>query len=475
MGSSYSKTSYLAIKKETTENVAVKPNVFLPFLSEDVTTEWTGEYSQAIIASRFKNYRQIDRAIPAPEGTISLHVEPATVGHIMSSNVGAVTSGIYIPITGASADFTVGETITGGTSTQTADIVAISTEDDYLLVENASGAFTAGETITGGTSSTTATLTKYDADAIGHEYVVPQDDLATTYTVEFGFDNEAHRYTGVRFAEMNFAQDNNVMTLEAMVMARASFKMGRVTAVTTSGAGTKTITVDQTTGLVATDTIKVFRPGTGFLDFSAASVKTHTVATVASETSITVTNLQTSLAVGDLIVLAPQTPTYTGEREFTWAGGAIARVGTSITNALTTSNNNIEDFEMNVVNTLEFRHAANGVNLVNRFPAKVFTAGAEANGKITRTYVDPTFVDRLRSGRKVALQLLFQGDVMPNAASFNYLLDIRVPDMRLKPFEASISEDDLLVEEMEFESFKDLTQGYAVKMLLVNEEDGTTY
>jgi len=473
--SSYSKTSYIMIKKEATENVAVKPDVSIPFLSEDISVEWSGEYSQAIVNNRFKNYRPIERAIPAPEGKISFAAEPALLGHFLSSNVGALTSGIYMPVSSVTGTFQVGETITGGTSSATADIVAISSENDYLLLENATGSFTAAETITGGTSSATATMTKYDAQAIGHQYLVPQDDLNTTYTVEIGFDNEAFRYTGVRFAEMNFSIDNNQLIAEAMVMARSAFKMGRVTAVTSSGAGAKTITLDQTTGLIATDTIKAFRPGTGFLDFSAASVKTHTVGTVASETSITITNLQTALAVGDLIVLAPQTTAYTGEREFTWAGGAYARVGNSITAALTSTNDNIEEWETGVVNTLEYRHAANGTNLVNRFPAKVFTAGCEAAGKITKTYVDMTMTDRLRSERKVALQVLFEADALPNAASFNYLLDIRTPDIRFKPYAPNVSEDDLLVEEIEFEIFKDQTAGYAVKMLLVNEEDGTDY
>ena len=50
-----------------------------------------------------------------------------------------------------------GETVTGGTSAQTATVTEVNTTN--LLVTSQSGAFTPGETITGGTSGATATLT----------------------------------------------------------------------------------------------------------------------------------------------------------------------------------------------------------------------------------------------------------------------------------------------------------------------------
>lgn len=57
----------------------------------------------------------------------------------------------------ADGEFTVGETVTGGTSGSTATVVAEALSG-VLLVKDASGAFTATETITGGTSSDTATF-----------------------------------------------------------------------------------------------------------------------------------------------------------------------------------------------------------------------------------------------------------------------------------------------------------------------------
>lgn len=470
MASSYSRVSYMALKKETTENTAVTPDVFIPFMSEDIVTEWSGTFSQAIVSNRAVNYRPVDHAIPAPEGSVSLHVEPAFFGHFLLGAGGAISSGVYFPITSLSADFTVGETVTGGTSTETATVVKTSTEGDYVLVSSPSGEFTDGETITGGTSGSTATLTKMDAQAIGHEVTWPQDSLATTYTVEFGFDGEAYRYTGVRFGEIAWSQSDNVWTADVGVTARTEFKMARVTAITSSGAGSQTITVDQTTGLAASDTVKLYRPGTGFQDFSASSVKTHTIDAVSNETAFTVTNLETSTAVGDLILLAPQTPSYTGESEFIWAGGTEARLGTSITTALAASGDCIEDFNLTITNNLEPRHCADGANTVNRFPGKVYTAGLDGTGTIMKTYENMEFLDKMRSNRQFALQLLSTADALPNAADFNYTLDIRIPDARHNPFMANISEDDIIGQDMEFQMFNSTSDGYFMKALLVNEE-----
>mgnify|MGYP003643587969 FL=1 len=59
-------------------------------------------------------------------------------------------------ISSATGAFTVGETVTGGTSGETAVVVSYTT--GKIIVNTVSGGFTNGETITGGTSGRTATL-----------------------------------------------------------------------------------------------------------------------------------------------------------------------------------------------------------------------------------------------------------------------------------------------------------------------------
>lgn len=467
---SYSRTAYLALRKETTEGTALTPNVFIPLLSEDIVTEWGDVAAQPVANNRALNIRSVGTAIPAPTGTITLQVEPRNLPHFLLGVGGAVTTGRYVPITSPSAAFTVGETITGGSSACTATVTAYDSEGTYILSGAPSTTFTDAETITGSSSASTATVTKFDTAAYGHQFLMPQT-TDETYTVEIGFDNEAYRYTGVRFNAITYNQSDNVLTLEVTITARYEFKHARVTAVTTSGAGAKTITVDQTTGLVASDSIKLYRPSTStFQDFQAASDQIHTINAVSSETAFTITDLQVSTVVGDLIVLSPQTPSYAVGNELAWIGQSVVTLSTTMDLVLSAgTTESIEDFELTIENAIEPRHAANGINVKDRFPATSFLAGFQGSGSISRTYTDPEFLDKLRKSRRFAMRVLTTGAALPTATDFNFLVDIRIPDALHQPFNPSISNDDLLNQEMPFELYYNSTDGFALKVLVVNE------
>lgn len=465
---SYSRTGYFALIQESVENTALKPNKFIPLMSQDIVTQYGATPAMPISANRTRNLRPIITAIEPPSGTLKLLVEPKTIGYLLKGVYGAVTTGRFFAISSVSGTFQVGETVTGGTSSATATVVAVSAENDYLLMSAPTGTFTAaGETITGGTSSATATLGANSSTVYGHQFTAPQNSLPT-FTLEFGFDNEAYRLVGARFNSFeSVGQEDNIIAVEVGVFARSEFKHARVTAVLASGSGSKTISLDQTTGLVAADTIKVFRPSTGaFLDFSASSVKTHTIGTVASETSITVTDLQTSLAVGDLIVLAPQTPSYTIDKEFSWIGGSTMRIGTTMTSALSATADSIENFELKLVSEMEGKHGANGTNVVNRFPAANFLKGLTGEGKINRTYTDMAYLDKLRNNTQNALQISHQGSLITSTIYFR--LDWRTPNAIFDAFNPNLGDDDLLEQEMPFKMYYDATQGYLSKALLVN-------
>lgn len=467
---SYSRAGYFALKKETTENVAVTPDVFVPIMSEDVVVDYSTVAATPIVGSRALNQRPIPNMIAPPSGTIVLLAEPKTLGHFLNGAYGSVASGQIVKISSLSADFTVGETITGGTSSETATVVANSTEGDFVLVSSLSGDLTVGETITGGTSSSTATVVDSSTTRYGH--VFTDSDSLPTFTGEIGFKNEAIRYTGIRFNQIEYAQADNIIQITATITARAAFHHARVTAAVTSGAGSKTITVDQTTGLAASDTIKVYRIGTGYLDFSASSVKTHTVGTVASETSITITNLETSLQEGDLIVLAPQTPTYSIDREFSWIGGSVVAIDNTITSAVSASCAGVEDFNLSIVNNIEPLHKACGTNFVNRFPATNVLAGLEGTGSITRTYTDPTYISKLRADTDQAVRIKHVGREI-GSTGLNYELDLRIPVVQFDPYNANLESNSVIKEEISYTIYDGLTDGYFAKAILIN--DVTSY
>ena len=115
-------------------------------------------------------------------------------------------------ITGASGAFTVGETITGGTSGATA--VYVSDDGSTMNLTSVSEIFQSGETITGGTSGETATTTGADV-SVGAGASAEIVEVTTTYSVTDIF-------------EINHAQSADVLYLAHKDHAPA--KLTRTTA-----------------------------------------------------------------------------------------------------------------------------------------------------------------------------------------------------------------------------------------------------
>lgn len=471
----YSRLAYLALKPEVTENTALLPTVFMPITALDVVTQWSNTPSVPILGVRNNRINPVRNAIDAPTGSLTVQVEPKTFGYLLKAVFGSVTTGRYFPISSVSGTFTVGETVTGGTSSATATVLAVSKEADYLIMGSPTGTFTAaGEALTGGSSGATATLGVNAATVYGHEFKAPQTSLPT-YTVEVGYETEAYRMTGVRFPAFNsVTSEDNIITAELALMARAEFKHARVTATLSSGAGSKVILVDQTQGLATSDTIKIYRPGTGFLDFSAASTKTHTIGSISAGVSVTVTNLETSLAVGDLLMLAPQTPSYTVSKEMSWIGGSVARIGSTISAAIAASAStlSLEMFDIAIVNEMESRHAANAQSIAGLFPTANHLKAFTGNGTLRRAYSDMTLMDRMRNLTQTALQVRHTSDQIASTGVYE-TLDWRLPYVVFGPFHPPLAEDALLDEEVPFDLFRESTAGYSAKALLVNAV--TTY
>lgn len=119
--------------------------------SEDVAQAAADEVSVTIASPEVGRYYEL--------GKLSIQTKRVTIG--------TVTGG----------PFQANETITGGTSTATAKVLAVGT--GYLLVSVLSGTFTAAETITGGTSTASAPLTNLPTAVSG---LVIAKSGSTTYT-----------------------------------------------------------------------------------------------------------------------------------------------------------------------------------------------------------------------------------------------------------------------------------------------------
>lgn len=462
MSETYSRIGVASLKKETSENVAVIPDVFFGFNEEDIAQEYPFTPSMPISNNRAMNIRALKGAIPPAEGSITVNVEPKTFGHFLNGVFGGLTSGRYLPFTGGSGTFTVGETVTGGTSAATGTVLVVG--DGFLLV-TPSGTFVAAETITGGSSSATGTVTAYSASVYGHSGVLP-DNSMPSYTLQFSFADNAIRYFGVRFMAIDtLAQDENIITAGIQIMAQSQFRHAKVTAITTSGS-TKTITVDQTLGLVDGDVIKIFRPSTGaFLDLNGSGVKFEALTTVASSTTFTLATLTTATAVGDLVMLAPQTPTYTVVDEFTWIGGATAEMGDAVS-SLSTTGVCLEDFTMVIANEYEPRHCAYGTLLKDRFAAHLLQKGVMVNGTFKAYYADEGRIRNMRTNTAQALRIKMVAGLISTGISYEFWMTL--PEVQFKPIQTNFAEDAIIDEEVEFEGFYNSTNAALAKCLLVN-------
>jgi hypothetical protein len=463
MAEVYTQRGTFSLKKETVANTAVVPDTFLYFNEEDLTYDYPTADLMRISGSRAKKRGKFELPIPAPKGTIKLNIEPLTFGHFLNGLLGGLTSGRYMAYTAlAGGVFAVGNTVTGGSSLKTATVAYVG--QGFILVTSPSGAFTPGETISNG-GGVSATLTDYDSTVYGHASRFPAE-VTTTYSLQINLAESAHRFCGVRIQGIDAVDHtDNIMTAAIKIMAQSHFRCAEVQATVSSGAGAKTITLDQVQGLVATDTIKVYRPSTkAFLDFSATGVKTHTVNSVdSSALTIAVTNLETSLAVGDLIMLAPQTATYSTVKEFAWKGGATVSLGGTIGTVATES---VEELSIVVDNDLEERHAASGVGMANRFPTAILQKGIDINGSFKMYYSDERFISYMRDNDSQALRLLCQGAVIASATRYTFKIDI--PAVKFGGFKTPLTNDKLIDQEIPFDAVNDSTTAMLGEFLLVN-------
>jgi hypothetical protein len=167
-------------------------------------------------------------------------------------------------------------------------------------------------------------------------------------------------------------------------------------------------------------------------------------------------------------MLAPQTPSYTIDKEFSWIGGSQSRIGTDLTTTVASSVTCVEDFEIVLTNDTEDKHCSSGVNQVDRFPAATYLKGLTGSGSITKTYVNDIYLDKLRNHTETALQVVHTGGQIGTTGQY-YQLDWRAPKLIFDPFNANISEDDLLGQEMPYNLYYSTTDGFCHKCVLIND------
>lgn len=90
----------------------------------------------------------------------AIHVRSANICEIANNQTGSYNEFLVVA---SNTGFQLGETITGGTSGATAEVILLRSTNEIMIGTTRSGNFTATETITGGTSSATTTVTTAEA------------------------------------------------------------------------------------------------------------------------------------------------------------------------------------------------------------------------------------------------------------------------------------------------------------------------
>ena len=243
---------------------------------------------------------------------------------------------------------------------------------------------------------TTQTLTA----SVAFRHVFEVTDTPDSYTFEIKKANAgyAYRFYGVKITQLEFAPEDNKVKCTAELNPRKSFINSRLTTAVNSGT---TITMDDTTGLLATDTIKVLDKADG-----NTSKQTFTIASVDSETQITVNETITaSLEIDDQLVLSSKTESYDQDPVFTVYGSSEIAIGSDIDN---TSITNIEEYTFTYTNEVENRYFV-GKNDASLNPGDVITKGYMWECQLTKFYDTNANLDILRSNDGIWIRACMQG------------------------------------------------------------------
>lgn len=241
-----------------------------------------------------------------------------------------------------------------------------------------------------------------------YRHVFEVSDTPKTYTIDLKPADApwVHRYYGVQITAMKIEQDDNRVKCTATLAPRKAFINARVTA--SVGSGT-TLTLDQTAGLTTSDSIRVLDKADGY-----TTIADYTIASVDSDTQLTVSTIGATLDVGDIVVIKKATTvTYNQDKVFTWLGGSQVAIGDDIDNTAVVSK---ENFELEYMNEVDPRWFA-GLEESARYPGDVITKGFSSKGKIDKFYDNELNLDKLRKNAKIGFRMLMQGETAISANS----------------------------------------------------------
>lgn len=284
-------------------------------------------------------------------------------------------------------------------------------------------------------------------------YEQTQGDVTSTT------DFNTFRAFGVLVDSFEMNGSDGIIGFKAGVKAHGVFMKSNLTATAAIGSPS-TITIANSEGLVATDLVKVSETsGTNSVeDTTLVAVNVDGVTVTANLTAAK------TLANAPKIELRPQTPSFTtGQNLFSFIHAKFQFANT-VTNALSATKENVENWTLSYANQLEERYGS-----LRATPSVIAEKGASAKLKYTKFFVDRVDRDRYLDQTRRACVLTLQLSKNIGASTTPYKMVISISDLRFTGYKMDTGADDVYVAEMEAELFYDNTDGKAVQIELWNE------
>jgi hypothetical protein len=175
------RTKKMGLGRETTSGTPVAAAIFIPA----ETAEFAPDFTKARDKSGAGSIVEQRGSVTVKEKSkVQLDGigQDTLIGHLLYAALGTYFKCLYMNVASLVGVFTVGETVTGGTSAATG-VVRRKRSTNKLYISVTSGTFTAaGETITGGTSGATATGT-YDSAIRAHIFQLLNTNNHPAYTL----------------------------------------------------------------------------------------------------------------------------------------------------------------------------------------------------------------------------------------------------------------------------------------------------
>lgn len=170
----------IGLGKESVSGTPVSATYWIPKVSGKFEPEFDKAKDQSaygVIDETFDSKTVAERTKVELSGI----ARDVMLGHLLMATFGQDTVCLFGTRSGGSGTFTIGETVTGGTSSATG-VVRRKDGTTEMLISVTSGTFQTGETITGGTSSATGALA-FDSGVRAHLFERLNTNAHPSYTL----------------------------------------------------------------------------------------------------------------------------------------------------------------------------------------------------------------------------------------------------------------------------------------------------